>query len=218
MVAAGEDQLAPESSDLALARLRLGIDQLHLPTPDVPMRVRFQVRNNQLAVVAQTDAGDAEALDAWSNHIDCDRTFSRDSGDRIQRWHVFEPIPDRWADLLTVFELRLATVDPDGTATVVLHGSRQDIREFVEDAAARDIELIGIEGFSPDHPDYLSEEQEMAVRAALEEGYYNVPRKLSLTELADQLGISVSALSERLRRAESQVMALYLGEVDIEPP
>ncbi|ELY57149.1 bacterio-opsin activator HTH domain-containing protein [Natronococcus amylolyticus DSM 10524] len=47
----------------------------------------------------------------------------------------------------------------------------------------------------------LTGEQEEALEAALEQGYFEIPREISMEELADELGISHQALSERLRRA-----------------
>lgn len=47
----------------------------------------------------------------------------------------------------------------------------------------------------------LSEGQHEALTEAAERGYYSVPREINQDELADALGISHQALSERLRRA-----------------
>lgn len=47
----------------------------------------------------------------------------------------------------------------------------------------------------------LTPEQEEALEAALERGYFEIPREISMEELAAELGISHQALSERLRRA-----------------
>ena len=46
----------------------------------------------------------------------------------------------------------------------------------------------------------LSEEQHETLTEAAERGYYSVPRKIDQTELADLLGVSHQALSERIRR------------------
>lgn len=46
----------------------------------------------------------------------------------------------------------------------------------------------------------LTEQQEQTLRAAYEQGYYAVPRELSLNELAEKMDVSHQALSERLRR------------------
>lgn len=61
----------------------------------------------------------------------------------------------------------------------------------------------------------LTKEQFEALEAALEAGYYEVPRDIDQNELADQLGISHQALSERLRRATGGLVedALLVGAV-----
>lgn len=48
----------------------------------------------------------------------------------------------------------------------------------------------------------LTDRQREALVAALEEGYFEVPRQVTLAELADDLGVTHQALSERLRRAQ----------------
>ncbi len=47
----------------------------------------------------------------------------------------------------------------------------------------------------------LTPEQREALEAALDRGYFEIPRDISMEELAAELGISHQALSERLRRA-----------------
>lgn len=47
----------------------------------------------------------------------------------------------------------------------------------------------------------LTPEQKEALEAALDRGYFEIPRDISMEELAAELGISHQALSERLRRA-----------------
>lgn len=209
----GPDPRSPQEPDLAVARLRLRASELRLETPQAPIQLRFQVRNNQLVLVVQTDADDDEAAEAWVSDLSPAHSHTRRSGDHVHRWLVFEPIPERWSDLLTLFELRLVTLNPDGTATTVLHGSREDVQSLVAEASDRDIDLLSIHAYSSGVPDLLTPSQEAAVRAALREGYYQVPRQLSLTELADEMDTSVSALSELLRRAERQVMGLFFGDL-----
>ncbi|WP_243637827.1 helix-turn-helix domain-containing protein [Natrarchaeobius oligotrophus] len=47
----------------------------------------------------------------------------------------------------------------------------------------------------------LTEKQQELLAVAYEEGYFDVPRGISQDELADRLGVSKSAISQRLRRA-----------------
>ena len=53
----------------------------------------------------------------------------------------------------------------------------------------------------------LTEKQHRTLTAALERGYYAVPRETDAKDLASELGISHQALSEQLRRAHQRVVA-----------
>ena len=61
----------------------------------------------------------------------------------------------------------------------------------------------------------LTAEQYEALTAAREQGYFRVPREIELHDLADELGISHQALSERLRRARD---TLVRGALLSDPP
>lgn len=54
--------------------------------------------------------------------------------------------------------------------------------------------------------DILTDKQREALTLALEEGYYERPRKSDLGDLADGLAISKSAVSQRLRTAETKLI------------
>jgi hypothetical protein len=59
----------------------------------------------------------------------------------------------------------------------------------------------------------LTESQYRALVLAVQRGYYEVPRRTTLEELADEVGVSHQALSERLRRATGSLAedALLVG-------
>ncbi|MFB6152690.1 MAG: helix-turn-helix domain-containing protein [Halodesulfurarchaeum sp.] len=52
----------------------------------------------------------------------------------------------------------------------------------------------------------LTEKQRDAMETAVRKGYYARPRKISLSELAEEFDISQQALAQRLARAEEKVM------------
>jgi hypothetical protein len=52
----------------------------------------------------------------------------------------------------------------------------------------------------------LTDPQREALALALREGYYDIPRRISLNELAERLGISDSAASQRIRRGSSELV------------
>jgi predicted DNA-binding protein YlxM (UPF0122 family) len=53
---------------------------------------------------------------------------------------------------------------------------------------------------------------------ALKKGYYDVPRKTSLSELAEQLGVAKSTLSSQLQRIESGVMYAFKDDIRSQSP
>jgi predicted DNA binding protein len=63
------------------------------------------------------------------------------------------------------------------------------------DSTSTDAELIG-----------LSDKQREALLAAYREGYFDVPQRASLDDVAATLDISRSAFAERLRRAQSHLI------------
>ncbi|WP_224447375.1 helix-turn-helix domain-containing protein [Haloprofundus salilacus] len=59
----------------------------------------------------------------------------------------------------------------------------------------------------------LTPEQRSALTLAVEHGYFGVPREVSLQEIADELGISQQAASERVRRgAETVLQSVLLSQ------
>jgi len=56
-----------------------------------------------------------------------------------------------------------------------------------------------------------SPEQRSALHAAVEHGYYETPRQIEVTELADELGVPQSTLSYRLQRAEAQLATQFVA-------
>ncbi|MFB6185100.1 MAG: helix-turn-helix domain-containing protein [Haloarculaceae archaeon] len=57
----------------------------------------------------------------------------------------------------------------------------------------------------------LTPEQREVLLLALDEGYFSVPREVTLVELAEMLDISDSAVSQRLRRGLTKVLAQTVG-------
>jgi hypothetical protein len=58
--------------------------------------------------------------------------------------------------------------------------------------------------------DGLTDRQRAAVRTAYELGYFDIPRKASLEDVAAELGITASSLSERLRRAQTHLVERHV--------
>lgn len=62
------------------------------------------------------------------------------------------------------------------------------------------------EGDAEPPGDGLTDRQREALRTAYELGYFDIPREASLEDVATELDISASSVSERLRRAQTQLI------------
>ncbi|MFA9415613.1 helix-turn-helix domain-containing protein [Natrinema sp. HArc-T2] len=102
----------------------------------------------------------------------------------------------------------------DGEATVEVTGSRERLADL-----AKQLERFGfqyrIENVSErlHESQLLSERQLEVVVAAVEAGYYDTPRRCSLTELAARLDIAKSTCSETLHRAEEAMIKRFVAEL-----
>ncbi|MFC6718843.1 helix-turn-helix domain-containing protein [Natrialbaceae archaeon GCM10025810] len=147
-----------------------------------------------------------------------------DLGDeRLYRMH--------WVDDVTV----MVHVLTETEATILDAGTenrrwRLRILFPERDALAATYEFATEEGHSVDvrkihqleedrHSRYgLTEAQHETLVAALERGYYEIPRGMDMESLSDELGISHQALSERLRRAHRTLVeeAIEIGANDVD--
>lgn len=59
----------------------------------------------------------------------------------------------------------------------------------------------------------LTDKQREAIRTAEEMGYYDTPRRVSLSDLASQIGVSTSALSQRLNAVEAKLIESLVAEI-----
>lgn len=98
---------------------------------------------------------------------------------RDGRWHAKIRFPDRGA--LREYESYVTAND--------LHFELYRVYDASEEAVATD------------PPDGLTESQRETLLLAYERGFFDIPRRATAAELAEELGVSRQAVSERLRRA-----------------
>lgn len=84
-----------------------------------------------------------------------------------------------------------------------------DLKEFREIAEGAEIPIILRRIYNPNFPrdeSVLSTEQSEALMYAYEQGFFEVPRRTTVSELADHFGISDNAFSQRVRRGLSSLI------------
>jgi predicted DNA binding protein len=107
----------------------------------------------------------------------------------------------------------------NGEARLDVTGSRDKLAAVVDR-----LEEVGlryrVDRFQdrPDERQLLSDRQLEVVVAAVEAGYYDTPRRCSLTELAGRLDIAKSTCSETLHRGEEAVIKQFVDGLPGEAP
>lgn len=99
---------------------------------------------------------------------------------------------------------------PDGTVewTLAFTG-REALTELLDRLKQKKVDVKILRLTSIADIDSLTVHQKDIVRVALEEGYFDYPRRITLRHLAKKAGVSASTLSEVLRRAEKKILSTY---------
>ncbi|MDB2275799.1 helix-turn-helix domain-containing protein [Halorubrum ezzemoulense] len=98
----------------------------------------------------------------------------------------------------------------------IIHSGEGDVAAFFDDLEAavgecaqtemlRTANTVTTANNGTENTGGLSPEQEAALRAAVEHGYYESPREVDVSDLADHLDVPRSTLTYRLRRAEEHL-------------
>jgi predicted DNA binding protein len=136
--------------------------------------------------VSRVDTYDDRALYTFAWSVEADRLLD---AVRAAEGHVLTATGsgDAWE-----FELRFSTHD--------------SLSAFQDRCQQRGVDLEVLRVYEPDRPGPgpwfgLTEPQREALVLAVEQGYYDVPRDCPTADLAEELGVSDQAVTERLRRA-----------------
>ncbi|GAA0234769.1 helix-turn-helix domain-containing protein [Haladaptatus pallidirubidus] len=123
-------------------------------------------------------------------------------------------------DLLSIFRRYEIVVDwpmeytDQGGLRVTMIGEDEKIREVITEIP--DGIQITLEGIGEYHPDMrqlaslLTDRQQELLELAIDEGYYEIPRRATLSDLADRVNISAGTIGEHLRKIETKVIMEFV--------
>lgn len=103
----------------------------------------------------------------------------------------------------------------DGRLSTEMTASHERLARYTDKLATSDIPFT-IQSLSQSHDpeDLLTERQWEFVTEAIERGYYDSPRRCTLTELANAFAVNSSAASGVLHRAEERIIKEFVKSVE----
>lgn len=203
-------------------RVRIGLEPrswLSLLTssyPQLDLRVRNRLELHRQLTVFEIELSPTDGQ-SWSERIRTlpgvvDVELLNASGDSelcrvFFRGETVAPVIKRFG-LIRQFPFPVRS----GVATWTIVGPEAKVRGLI-DALKRGrwpVQIESIRGGTVETNRYgLTGRQREILRRALAEGYFDVPRRISLTELAERVGVAVSTLSVSLSVIERKVVAYH---------
>jgi predicted DNA binding protein len=92
----------------------------------------------------------------------------------------------------------------------LITGDEGSLKELVDRLVARGCDVEIKKARRPELTKPLTDRQEEVIRLALEAGYYDQPKRVTIKDLAKRVGIAPSTYQEILQRAERKVMHFSL--------
>lgn len=108
----------------------------------------------------------------------------------------------------------------DGVATWTVVGAEERVRQLLQSLSSAGVPyaLDSVRrGPSVRLVSTLTARQHEILRRAVAEGYFEVPRHISLTRLAPKVGVATSTLSVTLALIEKKIVEAYAGSLDAHP-
>ena len=106
-------------------------------------------------------------------------------------------------------------MDKEGkTIWRLLSTDKEAIRQIIADLEGHRYYVELLKLTSVDVEELMTSRQEDILQIAFERGYFDYPKKISLRDLAAMFDISISTLSEMLRKGQRKIMEEYFDDDD----
>lgn len=191
-------------------------DAIGFAAPPVPIQMSFSAFAGRTAVMVLTPPGRAAEVGEWLQHHD---PAEIELGNGLAPKSIialFDQLPDAWSHLLATMDVRHIELRPEGAASLFVTDARNETAHFVDnlpDSAPTPGQRRVFAG--PGLPPLTARQHEV-LSLAVALGYYELPHKLNVRDLAKRLGMSVGATSEIMRRGESIIMNSHFDRTSLE--
>ncbi|ELY76255.1 helix-turn-helix domain-containing protein [Natrinema pallidum] len=192
------------------------------PEATIVLALQFNHGDRPLFITTVTDGSRTAVEAALTDADDVDEWTVIGTADSTRRYQAVpalslaDQLGDHIDDLagLKALATTEATIErievtPDGwrqSGWFATRAAFDEFSSFWQQNAGFRLSRLTHDGASEPPGDGLSDRQREALRTAYEMGYFDVPRRTSLKAIGTELDISASAVSERLRRAQTSLI------------
>lgn len=205
--------LIPENGDFHPAAAALNAE----PSVTRDAILHLNLLNDGSAVALSQARGDADRLREILDETDSIVRYDvSKAGDDLQTYVHFRPSGPAKGLLELTRELELVVDTPvefgaDGSLRVSLIGEEDVVRRAIERVPdGVRLELEQLSDYDPELRELsslLTERQQEILDAAVEVGYYEVPRRATHDDIARSLDLSTTTVGEHLRKIEARLLS-----------
>lgn len=219
----GSSNDASSQGEKTLARrIDLSCSELELPEPPsaVHLRPRWPCKDPFWWVRAETTAGRVPSIQEWLRRWDPVDVFPAPGLAPKSITARFRGLENPW-QVLADAEVQQMVLTPVGTATLVVETDaaklKQRLNRLKDGLGIDQMRVRPYYGKTTGETEHLklTPRQEEVLSVAVAMGYYEVPRRVSLRDLAKKLDMSLGATSELIRRGESLIVGGFIDSLSM---
>lgn len=197
-------------------RIDLPCEKAGFSTPPFDVHIKFLPTGDGWTLLAHAAAGKPDRLASWlRTHAGIDHVRVPPGIAPKMLRAMATALPSAWAKVASYAKVHHLDLGPDGSASWYVEGPREQVHALVEELGltaqpnlGSDVRCRPVQG--ADVVASLSRRQFETLSSAVALGYYDIPHRIDLRELAARAGISLGSVSELLRRAEASVLTQYV--------
>lgn len=190
-------------------RIDLPCEATGFSTPPFDVQLKFLpgVGESQWTLLGTAAPGKVDALARWLLPQPGIESVAVAEGiaPKLLRAQV-SALPAVWATMAQCVRVLHLDLAAHGHAAWFVEGPRDRLVTLVQQLQGARLRAVKNPGVGP----RISRRQQEALSTAVALGYYEIPHRLDLRELAKRQGISLGALSELLRRAEAALLTDFI--------
>ncbi len=194
-------------------RIDIPCSALHVTPPPCPLTCWVMRSGKHWSAHVETPPGRPAHVARWLAGLMPAQVYIEQGLAPTSLWVRFEEALEDLSLLLDGLTVKRLELTPAGTATAFVQGPPERTKRLEALAAQTGPSMAMREAMQPSAAAGLTRRQREALAQAVALGYYEVPRRANLHEVAQRMGMSTGAASELLRRGERILIGSFFDDV-----